>query len=166
MKAKEDNRTVGEEIVSCFAYTNSVHFSIGKQQFTIYSGTTDNQKYELIFYSYNTEEPDDENVLFDYSFELTPEEWNAAIESTLEDWMFTENVDSLIVKRVAKDIFSTLLVQLGTGIEKNFEDRLRAEWKAYALYLIRERLAGRLIASYLPGFEPKKETESSNDNQD
>ena len=151
------NKTVGEPFVGSYPGYGNVEFYIGTQRMNIFAGPGEKNNFSIHILSYGGEDGCDETVVFDYTIALTDKEYAAAMDSTFEDGIFVDNVDSLVAKRVAKDIFSTLLLTMGNPDGEPLEDRHRVEWKCYALYLIHERMAGRPIASYEPGFEPDNE---------
>ena len=159
MKKQKNNRTLGKEIATCWhTARNCLDFNIGKQVMFIQTGTAGKNKFNIVICSIGQDD-DEEHVVFQHTIHLTPEEYDVAVLCCSEDWMYVDSVPGLIAKRVAKDLFSTLLMNLGALTTDELDDRHRAEWKAYTLYLLHERMAGRPVSAYLPGFE---ETESDN----
>ena len=134
---------------------NGVKFSFLNDEFGIFAWPGEENEYEI---SFQKRYEDGEEEIFALKFKLTDEEYDAAMDSSIEDWMFVENVDGMVSKRVAKDIFSKMLKSLNKplGYEK-ITRKYYKEWEEYAKYLIHERMEGRTIAPYEPGFEPTEE---------
>lgn len=156
------NKKCAYEIVAdCAHGGNNVEFMIGNQCMNIYAGPGEDLSFEIFFITYfrkTEDEAEDEYEVFNLEFPLAKDEFDAAIDSSMEDFIFKENVDSLVAQRVAKDVFSSLLagVLMGEGSISS-DDKIVREWEAYAKYLIHERMAGRTIAEYESGFEPENE---------
>ena len=66
--------------------------------------------------------------------------------------IFVHNIDGLMAIRVARDIFSYLLISLGnTGYNECMKERCTSEWCDYLHYLIKERMDGRAISPIIIG---------------
>lgn len=145
----EENKTIA--ICSCGG--NNVTFYIVDDGYAIHAEPGELNSYEI---SIEKVYDDGEETIFMYRFVLTEEEFKAALDSSYEDWMFVEDVDSLVSKRAARDIFKHMIKathkQYG---HVEIDKELCEKWEKYAKYLIHERMEGRTIAAYHPGFEPE-----------
>ena len=115
-----------------------------------------------------TSEESGEEVFFSFQFPLTAEEFDAAWYHSMEDFMFVDDIDSLVVKRVTRDILTFFLMSLGKGYYDEWNDMdnsYKKEWEAYAKYLIHERMEGRTIAGYHPGYEPEDDLKQNEENK-
>ena len=143
-----------EELVlsPCFAdcqnIGDSIKFSLGSEIFEIKAEPSTDTRYEITLLKQVNE--DNNIVLFSTSFDLTPLEYNAAIASSLNDSeIFRDNIDGLMSQRVARDLFTYMLVSVSVkDFNERMKDRYIEEWKDYLFFLIHERMEGRSISLY------------------
>lgn len=147
MKSKE----MPISMVDCQYIGDAIKFSIGREVFELKaepSGPPGDSQYEIVFSRFSDRESEEKSPLFTIKYELTHEEYKAAINSSLNDRsVYVHNIDGLMSIRVAKDIFSYLMVSLGnTEFNEAMSAEYIEEWKNYLIYLIHERMDGRAIA--------------------
>lgn len=129
-------------------WNGNFDFHIGAECFRIYARVGDEYSYDITIT--REDEEDDEveeyiNVLFEHQFPLTEKEWEEACWHSLHDFMlFDDTLEELVCKRVAKDLFSFLMLALERGEE--FEDTIMddsylKEWENYYKSLLHERMA-------------------------
>lgn len=162
----EDNERNVDFIASCYRGSNEVEFYIGSECINIIAGPGEKDCYEITMM--RTTDQNGEEVFFSYQFPLTKEEFDAAWYHSMEDFMFVDEIDSLVAKRVARDLFSFLLMSLGTESNSggdDMDDRYMKEWESYCKYLLHERMEGRTIAAYHPGFEPEDDLKQEEENK-
>lgn len=158
----EDNVIIEDFISSCYRGNNNVELYIGAECLSISAQPGEKNSYEVTVLRISEEHG--EEVVLSFQFLLTKEEFDAAWEYSMEDFMFVDNIDSLVAKRVARDLFTFLLMSLGTDSSSGgceMEQRYIKEWEDYFKYLLHERMEGRTIADYHAGFEPENNVEQN-----
>ena len=156
----EDNVKDEKFIASCYRGGNNVEFYIGSECISISAEPGEKDCYEITIMRISDDHG--EEVILSFQFLLTEEEFDAAWYHSLEDFMFVDDIDSLVAKRVARDLFSFLLMSLGTDSNSggyDMEYRYKKEWEDYFKYLLHERMEDRTIAEYHAGFEPENNIE-------
>ena len=141
---------------------NCVEIHIGNGCIWVYAEPGDKNEFSI---SISLEEDinnmkGDGTVVFERIFHLTDQEYAAALDSSFEDFLFQDNVDSLVAQRVAKGLFGFIIRSLNKPRyygEDSFTipDKTIVSWEKYEKDLIRKRMRGELISEYIPGYEPK-----------
>ena len=145
------NNKMPISLVDCQYVGDAIKFSIGREVFELRSepsGPPGESHYEIVFSRYSDNEYGKKTTLFSVKYELTPEEYKTAIDSSINDRsVFVHNIDGLMSIRVAKDLFSYLMISLGnTEFNEAMKMECINEWHNYLVYLIHERMDGRPIA--------------------
>lgn len=141
---------------------NCVEIHIGNGCFWVYAQPGDKNEFSItISLEEDMEAEGDGTVVFEHIIHLTDEEYDAALESSIEDFLFQDDVDSLVAQRVAKGLFGFILRSLDKpryyGEEAfSIPDKTIDGWEKYAKEHIHKRMRGELISDYIPGYEPKK----------
>lgn len=138
-------------IVDCQYVGDAIKFSIGTEVFELRSEPSVNSTYEVVLSKNADDESKGRKQLFSVLFDLSSEEYRIAVSSSVNDRsIFVHNIDGLMSLRVARDIFSYLLVSLGnTEYNESMRDRCTTEWCDYLHYLIHERMDGLAISPYI-----------------
>lgn len=140
---------------------NCVEIHIGTGCFWVYAQPGDKNEFSItVSLEEDMEAEGDGTVVFKYIIHLTDKEYAAALDSSFEDFLFQDNVDSLVAQRVAKGLFGFIIRSLNKPRyygEDSFTipDKTIVSWEKYAKDLIRKRMRGELISEYIPGYEPK-----------
>lgn len=155
-----------DSIASISMGGNYLQLYLGSDSIEVCAGPGESNCYEITLM--RTSEESGEEVFFSFQFPLTAEEFDAAWYHSMEDFMFVDDIDSLVVKRVTRDILTFFLMSLGKGYYDEWNDMdnsYKKEWEAYAKYLIHERMEGRTIAGYHPGYEPEDDLKQNEENK-
>lgn len=160
-----DNELFIDSLLSLDRGANCVEFNIGFLHLAVFAGAEEKPFYKLsvvasLLLSEDEEEEPFEKEVWSHYFKLSDEEFAAAIDSSSEDFMFVDNVDSLVSQRVTKGIMGYVVRCLG---KENWYghplfsigDKIISRWEAYTKELIGKRMRGELISNYIPGYEPK-----------
>ena len=142
---------------------NCVEIHIGNGIFWVYAEPGDKNEFIIsVSLEEDMDAEDDGTVVFEHIIDLTDEEYDAAIYSSMEDFMFEDNVDSLVAQRVTKGLFGFIIRSLNKPRyygEEGFiiPDKTIESWERYTKELIHKRMRGELISTYIPCFEPQND---------
>lgn len=136
---------------------NKVDFYIFDTRYLVTACPAENNCFEIMLY--RVLEDDSEESLVTIIYPLTHEEWLITMDSSMEDFLFEDNIYSLVAKRVAKGMLNFFLRQIREACYGNcaaqFDfDEYSKRWQKYLMYLINEKKEGRDISTYIPGCEP------------
>lgn len=141
---------------------NCVEIHIGNGSFWVYAQPGEKNEFWItVSLKEDDEEDSDGTVVFKHLVRLTDEEYNTALDSSFEDFLFNDNVDSLVSQRVTKGLFGFIIRSLDKPRfygEDSFTipDKTIVSWERYTKDLIHKRMRGELISEYIPGYEPQK----------
>lgn len=149
----------------CSPQLNEVQFGFGSSDIRIMACPGEINSYEILIYECVGEDKDyEEKEILKITIPLTKKEFGVAMDSSIEDIEFIDDIDGLVFKRVARDIFSFFIQSL---LEREFIDntimseRFATEWAQYIKYLIQMKMDGKTIAPYHYGYEPESNQENS-----
>lgn len=131
------------EIATVCAWGGVKKFIFGPAEFTFYARTESDNKYTI---SCRLSLNDVNKELFSCSFELTPEEFEAADKRfPIEYLLLSEDLDSIVADRVVHDVFGYFVLQAGIPIAKltEFKDEEHMNiWGRTIHELIHKRMTG------------------------
>ena len=118
---------------------SGIMFYLGSLWVGIHAGPVTGNKYAINI-SRMAEDLSEETIL-SFDFKLTKEEYDTAWLFTMTDLFIFDSIDSLVAKRVARDILTFFLMSIGNKVGlSDMEDRYRREWEDYAKKLIHEKM--------------------------
>lgn len=158
----EENKEYFGSLCDMSRGENCVEIHIGNGCLWFRAEPGENNQFELsVVLEEDSEIPGDGTTVFEHVIDLTKEEADAACESSMEDFLFHDNVDSLAAQKLAKSFFSFVDKKLGIPRQYgedifNFPDKEIDNIEKYVKDLIHKRMRGELISEYIPGYEPQK----------
>ena len=143
-------------IATCGEGFGYIEFYIGSARFAISMEVAEDNQAEIYFIQYYKDGDEEvENVVFQHFVKLTKEEYMTLMDNVYEGIEFKEDISSLVSKRIARDIFSFMLMNISNRSDGELDPFHLIEWENYLKYLIHEVMDGRLISEYVPGYGPE-----------
>lgn len=169
MRVNKDGDLISDwTICDCSCQGNKVQLILAGQRFDIGAEIGERPNFELSILQCAEEDDEGcnfiERIVYQHDIKLSDEEYDAAQEFSYEDIEFEARIDGLMSARMAKDIFKYCLTQIektlfysnilkGSSLDST---KYEKKWDKYFKYLLHERMEGRTIAPYIPGYEPKE----------